>query len=210
MATDATSARNKMLDTTELLENVMLNLPPHDIHNAKRVSKTWKALYDTCTNIRLAGVITPLIGRMHPTYEETTDIGLLPRTWEYCYYLRDHCIFVSDLDRATVADLMDCYVISPPCCTVGMSVAFGPSFLHDVDPRDRSYMQCGVYAPSGVRFKDNFHVFDVLVEQAKAMKSGTVLEEMRAHVCGEFNFCGIALLGSKVASQLHVREWVAR
>ena len=171
------AATQAVLNTTELLENIILHQPPTAITSMNVVSKRWNILIKTSKRIHRAHILRPTQQEAIydiPMYEKCSDLQVKPRFGKPDHNLRvkprfgepDHipCRTYMELClRITYGELTDCrsrecqFVTSPPCQAIAVQLIDFPNHICE---------ECFVYAKEGVRIRNLLDVTESLVAQA--------------------------------------------
>ena len=165
-----TTARAQVLNLPELVENILTFLPPLDIHNARRISKTWNYQYLNSAKVLQSAVLVPntLTPKMVPAQSSvqghTDQYHCCLPFYVVRYEIKLHNIFAYEsedqerrlfgvyygesmvipklaLTNRNYKANADDYATCPPCSTIGMELAI-PG------------VQCVVYNPMGVLVRD--------------------------------------------------------
>lgn len=158
------TATSKVIDTYELLEQVIIRLPPIDIARSMRVSKAWQHLITRSVPVQAARILAPAIKlwpnsrsaeHLHdvPLYKVSSGIRFYPSLPgsgiqdqlfdggdDALLFLHTFEIDADTLmDDARVIAMQDRYVTTPPCQALLLS--------------DR-YAEVVVYVKEGIRIHD--------------------------------------------------------
>lgn len=174
-----------VLETYELLENILLHLSPHDIQRARRVCKAWHLVIDDSKALHNARCLRPIqdvslehielqdgiIWRPRPNYQMHSDLHLTrclqmkaePNRWNHFRELITYddnqlCLRTSiELGMLFFLEDKKLFVTTPPCQAVDLIVVacHAPSFN----------FASTVYARDGIRLSD---VMDVSREMQRA------------------------------------------
>ena len=150
------------LETAELLENIIIKLPPAAIQKVKRVSKTWYDLIANSKRLRLAGCIrtikrdssNPLfyIHPQIPFYPEGSGLRMHPSKNRITTKPPAHFICHLTIDNLHLLEYDTAFATMPPCTAIAGLVQ--GSRLRAGFPPKRSVFCCTVYVMGGVRIRD--------------------------------------------------------
>ncbi|KAK3719558.1 hypothetical protein LTR37_004416 [Vermiconidia calcicola] len=157
------------LGTYELLEKIIVNVPPQKIQNAKTVSKAWCTVIKDSKNISRAGVLRPIKHKSkyaeyvqarsfygNPVYGNEVKINLHPGLWTNAKMGGGNFSAKCSLHPGTwheTAKRAEDFATMPPCCAIGVCAGFKES------------VRCIVYVKDGVRLRDLLEVSTALANQ---------------------------------------------
>lgn len=161
---DEYSACHMVLDTYELLELIMVQLRPDDVHRARLVSIAWCALFEKSAKVRLAGVIKPCawdfaeprcgrvelkpLSRFWKVLEPRLHTNLMTIDWDYLLAVKHH------------------YLTFPPCSAVRLWTTW---IGRREDGSGAPLIESTVYVPTGIRVEDIRGVMDTMLMQIRLL-----------------------------------------
>ena len=168
--TSSFSARDYALSLAEIVEGIMMHLPPGDILNARRVSRIWNHQWRHSKAVHLAAVIYPhstgmlygyqLRNQLHtetlccvPHYGDETDIKIHPRLVLEDPSKDNPQVCRARLRRDIPLQQLDDFLTNPPCLAAGLHAHRGTERLFP--PRTHTtQIHSMVRKTMGVRLRD--------------------------------------------------------
>ncbi len=214
------------LSIPHILKGIICGLPPSDIQQAKKVSKTWQTTCWRSRQIQLAGTATPTTTSSDtftrsghnttfssiccmPSYDGKMRLHPGLPKGDRSDYSKTSLTF--SLDGTITADLND-FVTSPRCCVVVLR-----SDKMEWPPPQH----CVVYIPTGVKVRDVVEMAwamggsgyflgslcgKLMVEEALACPSEISLDDVRDDMIGRSRLGGrVVVLGGRTVSR--PRPW---
>lgn len=197
------SACAAVLETYELLEYIISQLPARHIFSIKRVAKSWEALIKGSKRIQEARRLMPidhlqfnipgydpLLGASIPLYSRASRVETNPNmAFDHSDSLlntarnknkRIRCFLVDDASMGRLADkdTLNDFVTNPPCRVISMKLLCANGFYsHDT--------ACTLYVASGAKIHHLLELSAALVRQTKLVFGQTKVVDVEAYIAVE-------------------------
>lgn len=160
-------AAQAVFETYELLENILIRLPPVDVTRVMRMAKSWNQLIERSTTLYNSRILLPILPRKQPTDDNSKHENGIPRypqsselkfnpalkaqgllyNWEQASSLWVHL-------RESLKSRDHEFVTFPPDQRIYLEVFYGTT-------------RCTVYVKADVRIGDLLEVAESLVKTEK-------------------------------------------
>lgn len=185
----ANTAAYRTLNIYELLENIILHLPPTDVTRVMRVATSWNTLIKNSTRLQEARVATPIspvkqvphglakqrpdewafIREFAPEYDASLGVVMRIPSWTPMIKAPFTCGYYSTFQAKYNTDSKDAWVTLPPCQSMLIRMSTG---------RDERWYTLGVN--TGIRIRD---LLDVQSFKSDKLLPSTRQEDLNAQEC---------------------------
>lgn len=203
------SATTATLDTYELLEKIIAQLPPEDITKAQHVSKTWQKLIQGSKKIKEAHLLKPKSRALGcweiPVYSNETQLRLHPALFggfgtcvlndgKLYARVRPRLLRPRDLDRlASMAKVM---ITDPPIINARMFHFF---------KSETDFATCDLYVRAGITIEHVVQVADAMFNAAKLRHGSTTWQMEEKAITMTFLLDGYSRRQARDAKGAHDR-----